>query len=542
MRLANALLVSLAVLWPAAAGAVEVRLGAKTEAVYDDNVFRTSEGEAQDDVSFRFSPTIDIRQDSERLGFSLYYEPIYEAFTTYTDANALSHNLSNKATYRFSDRTNIGLASRFQVKYVLNDRDFDTIDEGTTPVPDNDIRREEMFLFDTSLNLTHALSPRWTAATDLAFDLFDPRERRNTVGSQTVSAFQNFSYAHDASNVFGIGGGAVVQMFDEVNTLPGSDTYIFRLFASYERHFGESTTLTIRAGPAYILTRQDDAHGVGSPVYPFIPVDGDTTVGALRAQGIPIMDVFGQGLTDDTVVLDGSVVVPNPRTCIDDVVGPMGSTVLEGSRCSFQLVLRADDPVEGPAAAVVTDPANETETEIPGSESISDDSTFTIFGDIELLHRWTPNLYSSISYSRSDSTTAGQGASSVADSVSFLTVWRPTPLWDVSLRAGYVKRQSPTDLSRSFLEVVREPDAGLASAGLVRLTGSSVLVKDSRSVDTQRWGAAARIARRVTRHITVSALATWSTQDSAHTSRSPNEFGNISAILGFKYDFDPFRF
>jgi hypothetical protein len=95
-------------------------------------------------------------------------------------------------------------------------------------------------------------------------------------------------------------------------------------------------------------------------------------------------------------------------------------------------------------------------------------------------------------------------------------------------------------LSRTFLEVTG--DTGLSSFNIVQLTGNARVVEDNTSVDTERWNVAARAARRLTRHITVSGRASYSHQSSTHTSRNPNDFSNFTAILGFQYDFDPFRF
>jgi hypothetical protein len=360
------------------------------------------------------------------------------------------------------------------------------------------------------------------------------------VGNKTVSAFQTLSYSHDASNIFGGGVGGVVQMFDEVDTLPASTTYIARIFGSYTRHFGESTTLSVSAGPAFIITDQDSGSGSKEATFPFIPVKSDTTVGELRNQNIPIANAFGQGLTNSTPIAAGSVVVPNPARCVDQAAPETGIALLEGSRCSMQLVLRSDVP--GELEAIPSIESSESKVVVSGSNKGSEDSTFSFFGNISLTHRWTPSLVSEATYDRSQGVANGQGGTSIADTVSFMTVWRPSPLWDLSARASYVKRESPTDLSRTFLNVSRDPDGASPTFGLVKLTGDSTLVSESTSIDTERWDVRVRVARRITRHITVSAWAAYSDQTSSHTSRNPNDFSDFTAILGFKYDFDPFRF
>jgi hypothetical protein len=394
-----------ATLFPSAAGAVDVNLGIAAEAVYDSNVGRSAARE-RDDVSFRFRPTIGIRSQDRKFGVNFSYSPTYEAFVTYTDLNDLTHRLVNSFTYAASEKTDLALSNRLSILEVLNSGDLDDIDE-EAQVPDQDVARDRVLLYGTSLNIEHAFSPRWAGSTDIGFDLFNS-DRENSVDSRTVSASQSFSYAINASNRIGGGGSAVVQMFDEVEFLPASTTYIYRVFGTYVRNFGERTTLSINLGPALISTDQDSG-------------------------------TAPSGLVED-----------------------------------------------------------------------SDDLRFTLFGAVTLTHSWTPTLVSSMTYDRRENTSSGNGASAIADSVSFRTSWRPSELWDVSLMSSWVQRKSPSD--------------------------------ELRSVDTQRWGAAMRVARRLTRHLTASAWVNFSKQDSVDTDRSPNNFGDFTAIVGIKYDFDPFRF
>jgi len=519
MRLASTISSFVIALLPLAAGAVDVKLGVETVAVYDTNVFREGSDE-KDDGSFRFSPSISIENQDGKLGVDIFYKPTYEVFTTYTDASGLTHYLKNHITYAPSEKTNLELTNIFRKLDLLNFDDPDTVDEGTIPIPDNDIERDEMIIYNAAFNLSHAFTPRLSSDTDLAFSLFDT-DRRNSVDNRTVSAFQSFSYAINAANTVGGGGGVVVQMFDKVNTLPESNTFIYRLFGSFVRKFGESTTLSIRAGPAFITTDQENASGSGNPTYPFLEFNSPG-------------------------VAPGSLKVPDADTCL---VAPAPPYLFEGNKCALNRVLRSDHPEDlGLAPNDFAGLANafdqirmlSTDTVIAGSSKGSDDSTFAIFGEVTLTHRWMPTLVSTLSYNRNQNTASGQGTSTIADTVSFFTGWQATERWDLSMRATYIKRESATDLSRTFAQVDR--DISLAPIGLVMLTGDATVVEESTSVDTQRWSVYLRAARRLTRHTTLSANFAYSDQTSKHTSRSPNDFGDFRVLVGFKYDFEPFRF
>jgi hypothetical protein len=540
-------------LLPAAAGAVEVDLGLKTEAAYDSNVFRSGDNE-KGDGSFRFTPSIGVESQNSNWGVDLYYAPTYEVFTTYTDANALTHYLTNSFDYSPGEKTSLGLSQSFRLTEVLNYGDPDTIDEGTQPIPDNDVARDQVIMYDTSLNITHYITPKWVSNSDITFDLFDT-DRRNSVNSRTVSAFQSFNYAINAANKVGGGGGVVVQMFDEVDTLPASNTYIYRLFGTYQRNFGERTTLSIQLGPALITTDQEDAAGTiqASQVqYPFLLVNGNTTVDGLDALLGEQEDVgrinFPVGLPDSTPVLAGSVIIPDAGECLGSITPPV---LFEGNRCTKQRLLRIDHPEDAGllpgqtaemAALIDAIQLSRRDVEIAGSDKGSDDMTFSLFGEISLTQRWTPTLVSTLSYNRSESTASGQGASTIADTVSLLTTWRPSERWDFAISGTYVRRESPTDLSRTFLQVQGDDVGGLSAIQIVSLNGFASVVEESNSVDTERWGVGTRAAYRITRRMSVAARFNYSYQTSKHTSRNPNDFSDFTAVVGVKYDFDPFRF
>jgi hypothetical protein len=392
MRLVQIFMLASAVLLPTAAAAVDVDLGARVEAVYDSNVFRTSSDEKQDG-SFRFTPTIRVEAANSKLGGSILYEPTYEVFTTYSDANDLTHLLVNTFDWAPSEKTDLTWVNSFQAVDVLNFGDPDTIDEGTEVIPSNDIERDRIYLFGSGLSVAHALSPRWTSNSDLTYNLFEP-ERRNSVASNSIRGFQTFSYGLTAADSLGAGGGITAQFFDEVQTLPASKTFVYQMFATYVRNFGESTTLSLRLGPAAIHTIQDSASGSTTQTF---PSDRD----------------------------GNDFLVSNPARCVTNARPPtsMDPVLWEGSRCAKNTrITMANDPV----AWAALDAAGDTELNISGSNKGSNGVKWTVFGEISLTHLWTPTLASTVSYNRSENTANGDGGSAIADTVLFAGSLRPT--------------------------------------------------------------------------------------------------------------------
>ena len=263
MRLARMLLIVVTASLPVAAGAVDVDFGAMVEGGYDSNIYRTRQFQV-DDGLFRFTPSINIEVPTPRFTGSLFYAPTYEVFTTQSDANGLTHDVRNALNWTPDEKTGVSLINRFRALDVLNFDAPSVIDGGTTPIPDNDIRRERFYLFGSGLTIEHAISPRWNSATSVNFNLFESKERFRS-DSKTISAFQSFQYGVTASDRVGGGGGFDIQLFDAVPGLPASNSYVYQLFASYSRNFGERTILSIQAGPALIHTIQDSGSAASEP-------------------------------------------------------------------------------------------------------------------------------------------------------------------------------------------------------------------------------------------------------------------------------------
>jgi hypothetical protein len=510
MRPVSLLILTLATLLPSVAFAIDVDFGARVEAVYDSNVFRTSD-DAKQDGSFRFTPTIRIEGANSKFSGDILYEPTYEVFTTYSEANDLTHLLLNSFDWRPTEKTDLTWVNSFQAVDVLNFGNIDTIDEGTTPAPSNDIERERIHLFGSSISVAHAIDPRWDSNTDFSYNLFNA-ERKNSVDSNSVAGFQAFNYGLTAADRIGGGGGVTAQFFDKSLTLPSSNTFVYQIFATYLRNFGESTTVSIRIGPAAIHTIQDSGSGSVTSVFP--ANEGDNR----------------------------GFLVPNANSCVTQAQagGPLDPVLLEGSRCALTEEVPFDDtlPEDMQSAAwQALNAASEQEVTITGSNSGSNDLRWTVFGEVAVTHLWLPTLSSTLSYNRSENTANGDGGSAIADTVQFSTTWRPSELWDLSFRASYVRRESPNNLSRTFVEVEIDD-----ATGLVMTNGSARQVEVSNNINTHRWAVAARAARRISRRMSASARFSYSDQESAHTGRSPNDFGDFLAVVGIQYDFDPFRF
>ncbi len=176
--------------------------------------------------------------------------------------------------------------------------------------------------------------------------------------------------------------------------------------------------------------------------------------------------------------------------------------------------------LRGGPAFIRTEQDSRTTTGIFGPENLggNSDNRITFFAEANITQRWTDTLTSSVLYNRSEDTANGLGASTIADRVTFRTTWTPTDLWDLSIRGDFLNRESPSNL-----------DQGGAGRS------------QSEEVESRRWTVAGRVARRLSRAITMAVTARYSDQDTENTTVGSGSFDNFVGILSFRYDFDPFR-
>ena len=86
----RAFLILILVGFAGVATAIDLDLSLTTTAGYDDNIFRTDKDTA-DDASFRFGPTVRVRDTTSKLSYNVSYNPVYEKFVTWTEADEWSH-------------------------------------------------------------------------------------------------------------------------------------------------------------------------------------------------------------------------------------------------------------------------------------------------------------------------------------------------------------------------------------------------------------------------------------------------------------------
>jgi len=533
------------------AKAVDLDLSLTTTSGYDNNIFRTNK-DTDDDVSFRFGPTARIRDETSKLSYNVSYNPVYEKFVTWTEADEWSHFANAALDYQLSDRTLLSLSENFRFAQSLNRGPLvaqtDASGNDIDFVPNTEVRRDDVYLNTASASVFHNFTAHTVGEFTVSHHFFDS-ERKNTSKNNSLSGFANVMHALTSRDQVGLGGGATWQRFDGVRGQPQTDTYIFRLTGSWIHNFGQDTELSLQGGPAVIYTDQKRGRTGTEDQYPHRLITSAKTVAQAYAAiglSVPVDVMYLNDLTpvdsSDNLAV-GSVLIPQSGTC--EMSGVGGQTVFDRSNCSYNVIVKSDEAADYDGAAISAAVMSlMTPLSYVGDSGGGSDTEVTAFGEISISHHWFSELSSRASYTRSESGATSLGSSTISDHAMFETIWNPTRRWDLKVRGDWLQRKSATNTSNTF--VVIGEDFDVASAGphdpIVLSTGLVANTIDD-SVDTEYWRVSGRAAYRTSRRSTITLRASYQHQDTHRaSSRNNSTFENVLVILGFRYDLDPFHF
>jgi hypothetical protein len=378
------------------ATAVDLDLSLTSTAGYDDNIFRTDK-DTKDDASFRFGPTVRVRDETSKAAYNVSYNPVYEKFASWTEADDWSHFAHGALDYQLSDRTLFSFSENFRYSQSLNrgplvaNQDADGTD--IEFVPNSEVRREDVWLNNASASVFHNFSAHTQGEFTVSHKFFDS-ERKNSSKNNTVSGFANVMHTLSARDQVGLGGGTTWQRFESVRGQPQTDTFIFQLTGSWIHNFGQDTELTLRAGPAVIYTDQEAGRTGSESLYPFKLVANTKTIAqAYSAVGLnlpaDVQDLNGNPLAGSDEIFGGSVLIPEDTNCLKGMVG--GQTVFQQSNCSFNVVVDADpvNPAFEATANTISGAGNVPLNYVSGNGG-GNETDVTVFGEASISHNWLP--------------------------------------------------------------------------------------------------------------------------------------------------------
>lgn len=192
-----------------AARAVDVDLSMSSSVGYDNNIFRTDK-DTKDDATFRFGPAIRVRDETSKLSYNVSYNPVYEKFVTWTDADAWAHFAHGALDYQLGDRTLMSLSENFRFAQSLNQGPLVPNQDSTGTdiefVPDTDVQREDVYLNTAKAILTHNFTAHTQGEFTIKHDYFNS-QRNNTSTNNSLSGFANVMTSLTSRDQVGFGGG-----------------------------------------------------------------------------------------------------------------------------------------------------------------------------------------------------------------------------------------------------------------------------------------------------------------------------------------------
>jgi hypothetical protein len=423
------------------------------------------------------------------------------------EVDGFRHFLGAGGRYFIGGRTQVFLRDNFSYSEAVSG--IESIDEAGIPTInsfDSPVSRNR-----GTLGVQHAFTPRLTGNLAFTHRLFDT-DLPGRANNMVYVGNGGFNYSLSERHQVGGGLAGTLQDFDESNngSRPPSQTYFVNFFGTWSWFIDEVTTFAITAGPTFVKSNQDapETSLSGAPLIPFASGGSDFSTSPIRV-----------GLFAACPLVNGQPAVPLGAICGGD---PVDTVFLPG------------DPVHTEATTNAT-----TETySFVGDPFGLTDSTWTLFGEASLSRRWTPNLVSTLSYQRTDSTASGIAGGATVDFVSFLTTWKITELWTASVRADFTRRESVSPTTETF--VVVEPST--VDPTIAQATGELIQTVVNQELDTNRWGASAALSRRLTENLRVSVRYIFNIQSSqSGTAGSVSDFDDHLVSLGIVYDFDRFN-
>jgi hypothetical protein len=509
---------------PALAAELEFSAGGEVE--YDDNVFR-SEHDKEDDVLFRLRPGVRVYEDrGDDLNFSAGYEaPAEFSVDNPSEINDVDHIGRGRFNYHVNDRIEVFGDDRYgYLRSTVRNRD--DLEDSNDILDIND-ERDRVTINDASLGGSYKFSERTVARVVASSRFFDStREDRARVWS--LGGTSDLNYSLTMKHQVGAGLSYTYQDFDDREDISGSQTHSYEMFGSWRWLIDPTLTLDLRAGPAYLQTRQDDADQLRvASTIPFQILPAAQLIGFSDSSGAPLVGPGG----GPAQVSAGSLLLAQPQNC--SVID--GTTV--SSRCAGNIVLDAisDSTLVGNVLGASTPVVN---IDAQGD----DDDTFTGFAEIVLTKTWLPTFNSALSYSREQGDASGLGGTVIVDAVSLSNTWNFAENWSVALRGDYVRRESAFDINQTYDQVTGQPIPGGPNPFLLvaTRTGFAFNATEDADIDTDRYGMGVRVTHRLFRSTSLYGQLRYDRQDSKSDSLgSGSDFDVILATFGVRHVFEP---
>lgn len=528
---------------PGIASAMDLTGALGLDGEFDSNVNRSSV-DPRPDFILRLSPKIQLLEDEGKLHYNVTYRMPWEYAVDDKRVDGLRYYLAAGSEYNLNDRTRFTLNDRFSYSDNIGTSSFSS----TGQAPEVNTFRSPVTRNSLNLGIDHNFTPRLRSSASLNWRLFNT-DLENRADSNVYGVNLSTRYMLSPRHEIGGGVSGTYMDFDRSNdgTRPPQQTIFANIFGSWTWFIDETTTFAISAGPTFIDTDQNapPPQLSGQPATFYANTGGNTLLVNDRTTCDPIPSSPGLYQIPSDVTCGGWWVVDetgyfdqDPNTPVVPFSPAESALVAQDLDAIRNTLTMSTDPTPPPDGALLYN----------GTPASLSDQSWTIFAEVSLTKRWTPNLISTASYTRRDSTASGISGSAVLDLVNFMTTWRISDYWDAGLRADWTQRHSTGPVQQAFIIADDGTQNGrptfvspffMARADQLAYQNSFGSQLYNQSVDTTRWGVSTRLTRRLTRHLSTSIRYTFNRQQSAKDSAGGfSDFNDHLVTLNIQYDFD----
>jgi hypothetical protein len=489
---------------PMAISAQELTLGVDFESAYErrDNSGR---GEDEDDFSFRIAPDALLEDDDGELQWRLRYRPDYEQFVEISEESGWTHRADGELSWQINPTTRLELSDRFGLFRSVS-RFNEVVSQGeggdVADVTETRFRDEETIRNTVDASLTHRLTPTQMLIFSVGHNLNDyDREERSD--SDTLSVTGHYTHSVSRRNTLGGGLSFRRSSFDGTSVRGSQSTDYYNVFGSWSHQFDETLSLSVAAGPVWVKSDDEDNLVVrieDQLRYPLFRIGGENRL--VKASSCPT--------EDGVLVLTAECDVIDANLTTEEVRG-------------LQL--------------------NRTDLELAGSVPSGSNDSLTYFANVILSKRWE-QWSGELSYRRQESGSSGLGSSTIADIVTGVLDWKPSPRWHSSLRIGLTRESSATEGVQSVVAVM--PSAITFPPLVSGRTFSDVAesfalkaVEVDQDIDFLTLSLHLAVRYRLTKRTTLFGNALYRKQESDGDSGVGRDFDRFRAGFGVSYTFDP---
>jgi hypothetical protein len=486
---------------PMAVSAQELTLGVDAEGAYDTNVFAVHTDEV-DDGSIRVIPHAALEDHEGELRWKLRYRPYYDYYADTHEARGWSHLAVGKLSWQVNPSTRVEVSDRFgyfrsvnQFNEVVTLGEADEVVDVTQVAfgPNRNTRNT------VEAGLTHKLTPTQMLVFEMGHNLID-YSREETADRQTLFAMGRYEQTISRRNTLGGGVSFRRSSLDSTPNRRSQSTDFYNLFGSWRHRFDETLELAVAAGPTWV--RSDDQDNVVTVLnnqflYPLVKAQGESRL--VRAGSCP---------TEDGVLFlsSGCSAHSGDLTAVEE-------SVLRSSLTNLRL---------------------------SGSVPSGSDDALTFFANVTLSKRWE-QWTGSISYRRQQSDSTGVGTSTVADIVTGVLDWKPSPRWNATLRVAYTIQSQANESVQSVI-AVRPVDVTPVSRTFFGAAQSFALraIEVDQDVDIDTLWVRLGVRYRVTERTTLYSNAIYWDQ-SSDVDSSWRDYERFRVSVGVEYRFEPIR-